>query len=84
MSESEMGNRQTYWSEINSDEKIERLREEAKRLEEVVSEMRTQMYKFNGHLHNIDGGIVIRLNNDGIPMQRHYRTAAVDGDDVYF
>ena len=84
MDESMKGSREQHWSELNYGEKVERVREEVKRLEIVVSEMRTQMYKFSKHLHVPDGEIVTKLSNDGIPMSGNYRTAAADGDDVYF
>ena len=71
--------RNKHWSELTSDEKIERLREIVKRLESQNSNLRETVDNLREHQH-IDGTIVI-------PMKRHYSGDVCEGmpsDDVYF
>ena len=73
--------REKWWSEIDSDEKIERMRKEVKRIDRAISRMRAQIYRLNHHLHGEQGELLQKLlttQEEGIvPFDK-------DGDDVYF
>lgn len=85
MSESEQcekASRQAWWSEIDSDEKIKRLREKIKRLDESMSGVRRQIFRLNKHIHGADGELLQRMltqNDDEGPYLRDK-----GGDDIYF
>ena len=75
--------REQHWSEIDFDRKIERMREEVKRWQKIVSEMREKMEKLSRHTHSIDGGkpMISMSYQEGYPMHTRYQE---DSNDVYF
>ena len=83
MDESMKASREQHWSEIDSDRKIERLREEVKRWQRIVSDMRETVEKLSRHTHgpNDEKPLISILHQEGYPMHTRYKE---DSDDVYF
>ena len=75
--------REKHWSELDSDEKIERMREEVKRWQKIVSGMKEKIEKLSRHTHNPnDGKLLISMSyQEGYPMHTRYQK---DTDEVYF
>ena len=76
--------REQHWSEIDSDRKIERMREEVKRFQRIVSETIEKVEKLSRHTHGPqnDGKPLVSLSyQEGYPMHTRYQK---DSDDVYF
>ena len=72
--------RRTYWSEIDSNAKIERLREEVKKLTREASNLVLKMYKMENHAHVANGNAVVSLTySRGCGLNTPHQ----DGDDVY-
>ena len=75
--------REKYWSEIDADEKIARLRKEVKCLQLLLSDVRDQVQRLGRHSHDQRGEIVIRLLDSGGPMMGSIGRHG-DTDDIYF
>ena len=73
--------REKYWSEIDSDERIERLRLEVKRLIRQLQEAQDKIFKLSVHQHASDGTMLTRFNEPG---GGYMPRSNVQGDDVYF
>jgi hypothetical protein len=75
--------RQKYWSEIEVEEKTKRLRDELKRAQREVGELRGVVEALTNHTHK-DGRVLTDLRFGALrdfsqPRMRHDK-----GDDVYF
>jgi len=75
--------RQKYWSELKSDEKIERLREQVKSVQYRQQGMEELLQRLNNHSHLPDGSIVVPLHGD-YPQQVHGSLRWEKDDEVYF
>ena len=73
--------RERWWSEIDSDERIERLHRKVREMDGIMKKMRSKIYDLTKHLHGKDGELLERMPtglDDGL-----YRRD-VDSDNVYF
>jgi len=75
-------NRQKYWSEIDQDEKIKRLRAELKRYMRQLDDLHYDVRRLKEHRHSSDGAPAVPFERPGYEGRtiRHEK----DGDDVYF
>lgn len=64
--------REKYWNELNDSEKIERLREQVRKLREIIIKMSNTVYKLKKHSHD-DKQILIPLSEDILLEERRYR-----------
>ena len=74
--------REKYWSEINDEEKVERLRKEVKLLRRQAQEFKTTLLKLREHGHDMTGKPTIPLISQG--GHGFIGQQVPDGDDVYF
>lgn len=72
--------RQKYWSELDGQEKVERMREQVKYLQEDIRRLSVLVDKLRGHSHHENGQLLISLE-DNRPME--FRPVK-PGDEVYF
>jgi hypothetical protein len=75
--------REKYWSELEDAEKIERMREEVKKLERVAMSLSNKISKWQRHSHQ-DNKIVIPLEQDYPPGGITTSRKPLDPDKVYF
>ena len=54
-------NREKYWEELSDSEKIERTRQEVKKLQKTVDRMFSIIYNLRNHSHN-DKQILVPMN----------------------
>lgn len=85
-----LGSRDKYWSELNADEKIERMRRELKRALRMAEEGLTNGHEVSERLNvhgHLDGKVVVPTNNYDIRANKRYvsdRIGDQEGDNVYF
>lgn len=77
----EICGREKYWSELNDSEKIERMRNQVKSLQEEAKRLRELIFKLLVHKH-LDGEIVIPVDSGKSGVDQVRRTW--DPDKVYF
>jgi len=75
--------RQIFWSELDSDGKIERMRQEVHRLQDRVREQNRTIRSLLKHQH-ADSKILIPLMDGGFPGGGPYIQNRPKDDDVYF
>ena len=75
--------REKYWSEIDTDEKLKRLREHVKYLEKRIERMSKKIDKLEDH-HHIYDKIVIPLRYNTSLSEVERRSIGPNPDDVYF
>jgi len=83
MEETSKPTRQKYWSELDADEKIERMRDVVRDLKESLSGSNKNWDNFRNHKHNKEGEPVVekRLAYGGDVCERAERKK---NDEVYF
>ena len=66
MTDQAMGpRREKYWSELDSDGRIERMRQEVKNLQRINDHQLNIIQKLLAHQHDDTGGLVVKLNEYG-------------------
>ena len=75
--------RQKYWSEINEDARIERVRQELKRMIRRYEELSMDVHRLNQHRHLADGSPAMPLPRPGEGYYEKPRREE-SGDDVFF
>lgn len=77
----EKTSREEWWSEIDANEKANRLRKEVKRMRRQMKEVVADIRRLRRHRHNlVTEELMYFLSDSGGPVD--YRDK--DGDDVYF
>ena len=73
--------REKYWSELNQDEKIERMRRIVKNQGREVEELKEKVRKLRKHSHMNNGEIVVKFDAD---EPKFYPGKAHHPDEEYF
>ena len=75
--------REKYWSEIGIEDKVKRMRDIVKNMQNEIHQLRTRIYDLSEHSHS-EGKIVIPMNkNDGCP-QGYFPHSSTNDDEVFF
>ena len=75
--------REKYWSELNADEKIKRMREQVRYLERRLEGMSRKIDNLGNHNH-LEGKIVVPFNSYESTSEKAGQTRNTNPDDVYF
>ena len=80
--------RMKYWKELDADEKVERMREQVKRLEMRIENMGRLIDKLTSHRHGEDGQLHVLFNpfesGYGGSPSRLLPSVPREDDEVYF
>jgi len=81
----EKSSRPKYWSELNSDEKIERMRDEVKMLKSQSQNFVNKMNRLENHEHSPSGKILTPYNqNSGLGIAMSSGGIISNPNEVYF
>ena len=85
MSDEKKACRDSWWSELDADDRVKRLRQIVKGPSYQIKLLQHQMEQLLDHLHGPDGKIAVPLNTHR-GFKAHFKplSDATGGDDVYF
>ena len=73
-----------FWNELNSDEKIERMREQIKELNRQIMDIRRNVQALCIHRHNAKNEVVVEETIGNMHYLEYAKNPTQNPDEVYF